>query len=113
MASAGNFAVPASAINIILGRCSMKWFYAVVLSAILAFSAVAQAAPVDINAADAKALASAMSGVGQKRAQLIVDYRVKNGPFKSVDDLTKVKGIGQATVDKNRANLTIGTSNTK
>jgi DNA uptake protein ComE-like DNA-binding protein len=30
-----------------------------------------------------------------------------------VDDLTKVKGIGQATVDKNRANLTIGTSNTK
>jgi competence protein ComEA len=88
----------------------MKWFYAAVLSMFIALSAVAQAAPVDINTADAKALANAMTGVGQKRAQTIVDYRAKNGPFKSVDDLTKVKGIGKVSVDRNRANLSVGTS---
>ncbi|HEX9810567.1 MAG TPA: helix-hairpin-helix domain-containing protein [Burkholderiales bacterium] len=91
----------------------MKWFHAAALSLFLAVSAVAQAAPVDINTADAKALASAMTGVGQKRAQMIVDYRTKNGPFKSVDDLTRVKGVGQATVDKNRANLAVGKSTSK
>lgn len=91
----------------------MKWFHAAVLSLFLAMSAIAQAAPVDINTADAKTLASAMTGVGLKRAQLIVDYRAKNGPFKSVDDLAKVKGVGRTTVDKNRAGLAIGKSNSK
>lgn len=86
----------------------MKWFSAAILSIFLALSAVAQAAPVDVNTADAKVLASAMTGVGLKRAQTIVDYRTKNGPFKSLNDLAKVKGIGKATVDKNRANLSIG-----
>jgi competence protein ComEA len=91
----------------------MKWFSAAVLSVFLALSAVAHAAPVDVNSADAKALATAMTGVGQKRARMIVDYRAKNGPFKSVDDLVKVKGIGKATVDKNRSNLSIGRSASK
>lgn len=86
----------------------MKWVYAAVLSALLAVGAVVQAAPVDINTADAKALAGAMTGIGQKRAQTIVDYRAKNGPFKSLDDLAKIKGIGKATIDKNRANLSVG-----
>lgn len=86
----------------------MKWFSIAFLSLFLALSAVAQAAPVDVNTADAKVLASAMSGVGMKRAQTIVDYRTKNGPFKSLDDLAKVKGIGKATVDKNRTNLSVG-----
>ena len=91
----------------------MKWFYAAVLSLFFAVSAVVHAAPVDINTADAKALASAMTGVGQKRAQMIVDYRAKNGPFKSVDELTKVKGVGNAAIDKNRANLVVGKPNVK
>jgi competence protein ComEA len=86
----------------------MKWLYAAVLSTFIALGAIAQAAPVDINTAGAKALATAMTGVGEKRAQRIVDYRAKNGPFKSLDDLTRVKGIGKATVDRNRANLGLG-----
>jgi len=53
-------------------------------------------------------MAQEISGVGEKRAQAIVDYRTENGPFKSVDGLTRVKGISAATVEKNRANLTIG-----
>lgn len=91
----------------------MKWFTAAILSVFLALSAVAQAAPIDVNTADAKALASAMSGVGLKRAQTIVDYRVKHGPFKSVDDLAKVKGVGKATIEKNRVNLQVGSPRSK
>lgn len=83
----------------------MKAFYAAVLCAFLAASPAVFAAPVDINTADAKTLDKAMKGVGPKTAQAIVDYRTKHGPFKSVDDLTKIKGVGKATVEKNRKNV--------
>ena len=63
---------------------------------------------VDINTADAQTLAEAIQGVGMARAQAIVAYREQNGPFQSVDDLTKVKGIGQKIVDANRGALTAG-----
>ena len=66
------------------------------------------AAPVNINSADAAAIDAAMKGVGEISAAAIVAYRTKNGPFKRVDDLTKVKGVGPKIVEKNRANLTIG-----
>jgi competence protein ComEA len=72
------------------------------------FSTIAGAASVDINSADAKALAAVMPGVGPKTAQAIVEYRTERGPFKSVDELTKVKGIGAKTVERSRANLTVG-----
>ncbi|HEY8554595.1 MAG TPA: helix-hairpin-helix domain-containing protein [Burkholderiales bacterium] len=85
----------------------MKRIAAVLFCSFLALTA-AHAAPVDINTADAKTLDKAMVGVGPKVAQAIVDYRTKNGPFKSVDDLGKVKGVGKQTIEKNRANLTVG-----
>ncbi len=47
---------------------------------------------ININTADAKTL-STLKGIGPKKAQAIVTYRQKNGGFKSVDDLAKVKGI--------------------
>ena|SRR3989338_7843139 len=62
--------------------------------------------PVNINIADVKTLMT-IKGVGQKRAQAIIDYRTQNGPFKSVDDLAKVKGVGAkrlATLLRNNAN---------
>lgn len=68
---------------------------------------VAFAAPININTADAKTLETAMVGVGPKTAKAIVDYRAKNGPFKSVEDLEKVKGIGPKLIEKNRANLLV------
>lgn len=85
----------------------MKWITAAYLSALLAFAVPVFAAPIDINSADVKTLDKEMIGVGAKTAQAIVDYREKNGPFKSVDDLAKVKGIGKSTIQKNRANLTV------
>jgi competence protein ComEA len=83
----------------------MKVRYLIVLSALLA-APLAYAAPVNINAADAKTIDKELKGVSPKTAQAIVDYRAKNGPFKSVEDLAKVKGIGKGTIEKNRANLT-------
>lgn len=68
----------------------------------------ASAGPVDINTADAETLATVMEGVGAKKAEAIVADREKNGPFKSIDDLSRVKGISEKTVEANRANLTAG-----
>ncbi|MGE3773971.1 MAG: ComEA family DNA-binding protein [Gammaproteobacteria bacterium] len=79
--------------------------------AALSFGAVLAAGAaerVDINVANAAELASGMVGIGQSKAEAIVDYREHNGPFKSVDDLALVKGIGPATIDKNRDRIGVG-----
>ncbi len=87
----------------------MKSLKAVLAAALLCISLnTAFAGQVDINAADAKTLASQIKGVGPKTAEAIVAYRSKHGPFKNIDELTKVKGIGPKTVERNRANLTVG-----
>jgi competence protein ComEA len=62
---------------------------------------------VNINTADAQTLAAALDGVGASRAKAIVEYREAHGPFRSVDDLAQVKGIGARVVDANRAHLTV------
>jgi competence protein ComEA len=71
------------------------------------FSSLSMAEVVDINTADAVALDENITGVGPKLAEAIVAFREENGPFTSVDDLTRVKGIGPKMVEKNRANLTV------
>jgi competence protein ComEA len=71
------------------------------------FSSLSLAEVVDINTADVAALDENISGVGPKLAEAIVSFREENGPFTSVDDLTRVKGIGPKMVEKNRANLTV------
>ena len=65
---------------------------------ILSFAADA----IDINTADKAALMTVIKGVGEKRAEAIIAYREKNGPFKSIDELAEVSGIGQSIVDANR-----------
>lgn len=66
------------------------------------------AEPVDINSATADQLAKQLSGIGPAKARAIIEYRESNGPFKSVDDLDRVKGIGKSTVEKNRSLITVG-----
>ena len=65
-----------------------------------------QAAPVvNINSASAAELSEVLVGVGLKKAELIVGWREKNGPFKSAEELANVKGIGPSTIDKNRSRI--------
>jgi comEA protein len=65
---------------------------------------------VNINKANKKQLISALNGIGEKKAQAIIDYRSKNGAFKSTKDLMNVKGIGQKIIDKNKANIALSGS---
>lgn len=67
----------------------------------------AWAEPLDINAATADELAATIDGVGKAKAAAIIKDREANGSFKSVDDLARVKGIGKATIEKNKTKLTV------
>ena len=58
---------------------------------------------VNINTADAEALSAALKGIGLKKAQAIVAHREQYGQFKTLNELTDVKGIGAGTVAKNEA----------
>lgn len=64
-------------------------------------SAVATTKKVSINRGTVAEL-DTLPGIGPSYAQRIVDYRTKNGPFKTIDDLDKVTGIGPATIEKLR-----------
>lgn len=67
--------------------------------------AVAQNTGVNINTATAQELAEALSGVGASKAEAIVRYRTQFGPFGSIEELTEVRGIGAATIERNRSLL--------
>lgn len=61
---------------------------------------------IDINRAEPWLL-QALPGIGEVLAQRIVDYRSKNGPFKRIEDLLKVSGIGQATFENIKDYITV------
>ena len=71
------------------------------------------AGPVDINTADAETISAELNGIGMTKAEAIVKYREKHGPFKSPEDLSLVKGIGDRTVELNRANIRVTTTRKK
>ncbi|RUR36098.1 ComEA family DNA-binding protein [Vreelandella populi] len=72
------------------------------LSLGLSSSVLAQeVAPININTAGEELLAE-LPGIGPSRAAAIIEERDTNGEFESIDDLTRVSGIGAATVDRMR-----------
>ena len=83
---------------------SVRWLLGAAL-ALASFGAFA--GPVNINTADAATLATELTGVGPALAEAIVKDRAEHGKFDSPDALTRVKGIGQKIVEKNRANILI------
>ena len=89
---------------------NIKGILFAVILALVSFGA--WAVPVDINKADASTLAAELNGVGASKAAAIVAYREANGSFRSIEELTNVKGIGDKTLEKNRSNLVIE-ANTK
>ncbi len=62
---------------------------------------------VDLNGADKETLMG-LNGIGEAFAQRIIEYREENGGFKSVQELTNIRGIGQTLLEKNRDLLTVG-----
>lgn len=80
-----------------------KIYLALVL---LLFMATAAFAKVNINSADAKELAT-LPGIGKAKAEAIIKYRQEKGNFKTIKDLTKVKGIGEKIVQKIQDEVTV------
>lgn len=93
----------------------MKSILAAVILSLTAWFAVpalaeAPAGPlvtVNINNASAAEIAETLNGIGLAKAEAIVAYREENGGFESVDQLAVVKGIGPATIDKNRERISL------
>ena len=67
----------------------------------------AWAGPVNVNTADAETISAELQGVGLTKANAIVEYREKYGPFTSAIDLAEVKGIGQRTIEINQGNILV------
>ena len=84
-------------------------FYLTLCTLIWPLAAIA--GPVNVNTADAETISAELQGVGLSKASAIVDYRKSHGPFKAIDDLTLVKGIGARTVEINRANILLQSTN--
>lgn len=68
-------------------------------------------AAVNVNTASQAEL-EALNGIGPVKAKAILDYRQKNGPFKSVDDLKKVTGIGDKTLESIRKDVSLSGAST-
>jgi competence protein ComEA len=62
---------------------------------------------VNINTASATEL-DALPGIGAKTAALIVEYRQKNGPFKKIEELMNVRGVGEKSFLKLKPQITVG-----
>lgn len=69
--------------------------------------ALCLASEVDLNTADAETLARELDGVGNARAEAIVDYREQHGSFLSVDELLNVTGIGEYVLEANRSKIQV------
>ena len=66
-----------------------------------------QVVQVNINNATSEELTKGLTGIGISKAQKIIEYREKFGPFISIEQLKEVSGIGQATLDKNIGKITL------
>lgn len=85
--------------------CSLRALAIALASLYLVFSQPSFADSVNINTADAATLARGLAGIGETRARAIVEYRTSHGPFKSIDELALVKGIGPRAIEQNRERI--------
>jgi len=83
----------------------MKKIKSFLFIVLFSFSSLLYAAQVNINTADADTLSNELSGIGQSKAEAIVAYRDQHGPYKQLEDLANVKGIGFSTIEKNKSKM--------
>ncbi len=90
----------------------MKFFHVILALTLALFSMVTFAEEININTATAEQLEKGLTGIGPTKAAAIVKYREANGPFTSVNDLTKVPGIKDKALEgllaDKRNQLTVG-----
>ncbi|MEE4297537.1 MAG: helix-hairpin-helix domain-containing protein [Wenzhouxiangella sp.] len=84
-----------------------KMIAAVLIALALNGFALAEEPTIDINTATAEQLAEFLSGVGEAKAEAIIQYREEHGAFTHPDELVNVRGIGLATVDRNRDRIVV------
>jgi competence protein ComEA len=77
-----------------------------VLALLFALSSGAAFGVVNLNTASKDELV-ALSGIGPVKAQAILDYRAAHGPFKSVEELKDIKGIGPKQFEKLKPEVTV------
>ena len=80
-------------------------FFLVATLSLSSFSAFSET--ININKANAGALQYYLVGVGESRAKGIVKYRKDHKKFKTLEDIMKVKGIGQAIFKKNLSKMSL------
>lgn len=85
----------------------MKILSTAALALLLMAPLTTMAGQVDINSANAETISAELKGVGLSKAKAIVEYRKKHGPFRTADDLSLVKGIGERTVELNRSDIKV------
>jgi competence protein ComEA len=76
------------------------WILAALFLVLVALPAAWASGPVNVNSASAEEL-SQLGNIGPAKAAAIVAYREEHGPFRSVQELTKVTGIGERTIEMN------------
>lgn len=78
------------------------------LASLMLCSFTVFADPININQADAETISKALTGIGPKKAEAVVQYRKEHGDFKTLKDLENVSGIGEKTVQQNEKNIVFG-----
>lgn len=85
----------------------------IAVGVIFGFSAIqaVMASAVDINTATVDELVNNLNGVGQKKAEAIIEYRNKNNGFHDISELLEVNGIGEKIIEMNKENISIEKQN--
>ena len=92
----------------------MHRFYSLLFASLIWLTplGVQAAAAININTADSETMVDQLVGIGPQKAMAIIRYRQKNGPFKHIDELAEVSGIGVKTIEQNRARLSVAPAKT-
>jgi len=102
--------VPASKVTVtkhVAARVAVRAFVLGLLSLGSVHAVYAEPQSVNVNDADAATIAEVLDGVGESRAQAIVEYRNQNGAFADIYDLANVKGIGDRTIELNEERIRV------